>query len=164
MTAAPGPGTVVQPQSGRHMGWLTHPRGCTRPGSWGTRKKEGRPLRAEEPRGSEEVGLLSASGSITLGNDNLVPRLYSSFILLLSTCPCPGPTPSVQEGSSHYLPKAAETGGGGEWRERPGLLLSPPFSFLAPILPSYPRSPQRRGAATPFPILPDVLSQWHFPK
>ena len=48
---------------------------------------EGRPLRPEAPRGPEEAGLLSASGSIALASNNLVYCQHSSFTPLLSTVP-----------------------------------------------------------------------------
>lgn len=53
-------------------------------------KEEGRPLRAEDPCGPEEVGLLSASESITPGSSNPVHYQLSSFMLLLSTVPAWG--------------------------------------------------------------------------
>lgn len=111
-------------------------------------REEGRPLGAEDRCGPEaELELLSASGSLALGNSQP----------LLS----PGLTPGVQGGSAQSCLKAAGTQGGGADRQavlpRPELLSSP-FSFLAPLLSHCTPSLQRRTADTPFQIL---LSQWH---
>lgn len=53
-------------------------------------EEEGRPLRAEAPHGPEEAGLLSTSGSIALGNNNLVHCRRSSFTQLHTTVPAWG--------------------------------------------------------------------------
>lgn len=76
------------PQSGRHVGRRTL--------KFSTRmqetrvmgyEEEGRPLRAEAPHGPEEAGLLTTSGSIALGSNNLVHCRRSSFTQLHSTIP-----------------------------------------------------------------------------
>ena len=80
------------------------------------------------------------------------------------SCPSPGLTPGIQGAPHSVVPRllgmCREAGGSAEaWTPTHFslLLLVTPFPHRIPFA-------QRRAAVTPFPILPNFLSQWHFPK
>lgn len=73
-------------------------------------EEEGRPLRAEDPRGPEEVGLLSASGSITLRR-RVETDAWTSVqpsLVLLGTCPPLTIQPLPKGGQCHTIPNPSE--------------------------------------------------------